>query len=1376
MRTVNLFYKKEKSIVVVSSFFHECRSCCSKNAKKHFSRVDFFGKRAFQKMNSRLRRNSWLWCLSLGLALSTLAVDAAPIDSDCDGLSDEQEISLGFDPHSVDSNMDGIADLDAYRSMSRSALVSRQDAPAGPTGDADGDGIRDFLETYGYYDQDHTLVGLRRIVPDASWDNFVSSIPPAQDGIAVNVYQLAAAALKSSLLAQHSDTYHAYIVDVAAAYPVIRNAFINAGVPENSALITGSTTQAGSIAAIMSFLVTKHDYLVPTDSSGKARPIYFTHPLRASTDDDPYTDYDEALGIFNGGRPAAPADHPLVAALPSIRARLVSYRLTEISASSTTLGSSETHTDVVRNTVSVGQSNGFAVGITHELEVGPSGPSVKGGITVTQSNSWSSGTSVATEDRNAHGTFAQRTDSASNNCFAKLGLTVRLENVGSALASNVSTSLNISLGNTLWRTVPVTTSASGLTLQPNGSRTLTVLGQGTEDGCLTLNETNYLEQGGVIGIDTALGDATISIYDPDKRLVVQDGSWAVYKALIENELARIDLNVTTTAGNNLVQSFWVVAAQNGYPGLSLSVEEVLGRIYQRFACEDQGITALACFKAGTLGDIALTGHAGIDFTFFNESGELMSRLQSSELYKALPGDKPLSKKLAARTVASIVERSFDIPQFSHLDVVTRLDPQVGSGTPPDALVRALVRDFFGVARVDFCRNANASSCTPMTSTLGTAAAPFSGQYEIRLPRYTFSGTEYLKAVSVSERTAQQTPEAFFMTLGDDLYRTLDEYAQRMAEKIGFSEKIAKLRADQRTRFNALVAAGLVVTPEAADLAIEKWNTALTAAKNACSYNVSTQATAQQLAAQVTTCLNAIRTGLVTAFKEDVRAYDLTKLPHELLGATEQQWMGDALNLDTPTTLCKLKPGQVMVGLDMGKLAAGNTPTAWVRYRAYNALTETLSAVSEMHCGPAQVGREKQFSTPATQAPVESHPWVANVILDVGASIGDSSGTGVNNGDIERLCVRYRAFDFKNAIFRGNVFVNCNGSVVASVPATEANTGLEVANVDKALYALKIGGTNNGTLRYMRGLHVSLSQEYRFRPLHLLVSGGRYLIKNNAGEALAVRGSAASSRELITTPATGNAVDPAAMIWKVEAVNDREFRLIPEIYNGFITDAGYGSSSKPSVVASVATDADNTAANYAQHWRLTRLVNGFYLIQSALGGRLLSSNLTPVPASTALEPDQQWSFIRQDAASAKGPTVDEVTLWWTGLPGSPTNIPRNSYECWSVNAKDADGTVRYISRIELVAARDPAYTDFDSFYSFASVYLDLEGDSTAQRRRDFSIPLFLSGKRFEWNLDQYLPVSRIRICGDQPDTEQGHVPNHSVVLLPNSLKVDMVQKN
>ncbi|HEX9852463.1 MAG TPA: binary toxin-like calcium binding domain-containing protein, partial [Woeseiaceae bacterium] len=484
--------------------------------------------------------------MSFGLALSAVTVDAATIDSDRDGLSDELEISLGFDPHSVDSNMDGIADLDAYRSMSRNSLVSRQDAAAGPTGDVDGDGIRDFLETYGYYDQDHALVGLRRIVPEASWNEFAARPSPVQEGPAV--YQLAAAALKSTLLAQYSAIDHAYIVDVAAAYPVIRNAFINGGVPADSALINGSTAQAGSIAAIMSFLVTQHDYLVPTDSSGKARPIYFTHPLRASTDDDPYTDYEEALGIFNAGRPAAPADHPLVAALPSIRARLASYRLTEISESSTTLGTSETHTDVVRNTVSVGQSNGFAVGITAELEFGPTSNSTKYGVTVTQSNSWSSGTSVTTEDRNAHGTFSQRTDSASNNCFAKLGLTVQLENVGSALASNISTSLNVFLGDTLWRTVPVTTATSGLTLQPHGSRTVTVLGQGTEESCLTLHETNYLEQGGLIGIETALGDATISIYDPAKQLVVQDGSWAVYKALIENELARIDLNVTTTAG------------------------------------------------------------------------------------------------------------------------------------------------------------------------------------------------------------------------------------------------------------------------------------------------------------------------------------------------------------------------------------------------------------------------------------------------------------------------------------------------------------------------------------------------------------------------------------------------------------------------------------------------------------------------------------------------------------------------------------------------------------------------------------------------------------------------------------------------------------
>ncbi|HEX9869422.1 MAG TPA: hypothetical protein VGC99_12675, partial [Candidatus Tectomicrobia bacterium] len=378
--------------------------------------------------------------------------------------------------------------------------------------------------------------------------------------------------------------------------------------------------------------------------------------------------------------------------------------------------------------------------------------------------------------------------------------------------------------------------------------------------------------------------------------------------------------------------------------------------------------------------------------------------------------------------------------------------------------------------------------------------------------------------------------------------------------------------------------------------------------------------------------------------------------HERLGATERGWMGDSLNVDTPTTLCKLAPGQVMVGVDMGKLASANTPTAWVRYRTYNAMTERLSGVKEMHCGPGQVGREKKFSTPATEAPVESHPWVANVILDVGASIGESSGIGQNNGNIERLCVRYRAFDFKNATFLDHTHVNCNGSEVTTVPATEADTGLRSGNVDKALYALKIGGTNNGTLRYMRGLHVSLSQEYSYRPLHLLVSGGRYLIKNNAGKVLAVSGSTASSRSLITIPATSNAVDPAAKIWKVEAVNDREFRLVPEAYNGFITSANNGNSI-PSVNAPAADD--DISVYYSQHWRLERLVNGSYFITSALDSRLLSRDLTPVYPSQAGS-NEEWTFIRQDAAS--GPGVNVMSL----SPAIQLPIPRNSYECLRVN--------------------------------------------------------------------------------------------------------------
>lgn len=1224
-----------------------------------------------QQTFRRLHPHAWRFCLSIGLALTGGIAHAAAVDSDGDGLSDEQELSLGFDPHAVDSNMDGISDLDASRAMrtsARSTMSLQLNSASAGLADADADQIPDFLETYGYYALDLGLHGVKRIVPNASWNEFAAR--PAVLGYPV--FQIAAKALKSNQLAQQDASIKSYVVEVAAAQEAIEAAFLDKGISQYSPLITGTTAQPGSIASIMAFLVTAHDYQVPTDGSGHALPVFFTNPLRVSTDNDPYTDHDEALGLFNGGRPSAPADHPLIAALPAIRARLVSYKLTDISQTANTLGETDTQTQVLRLTSERSQSHGFAQSFSLTSEVGTSGGSVKVEHGFTQSNQWSVGSSVGTEERNAHATFWQRTDTASGNCFAKLQLTVDLQNIGSALASNISTSLNVFLGDTLWRTVPLTRAGDSMTLSPRQRVTRTVLGQGTDESCLTLNETNYLEQGGLIGIETAMGDAAISVYDPSQNLIVQNGSWAVYKTLIENELARVDMDVVTTTGNRVTNSFWVVAAHRDYPNLNVSVEEILGRVYAPFSCGDKGLTAITCFATGA-GNVALTRDAAVDFAFYDEAGEFLSRSESFERYQAMAGDdeQPLSKRPTPRTIVTIVQHAHDAPVFSHVEVLGELAPASGTGTGTVGyLVRALISDFYGIEQVDFCFDAAETLCEKMTSKVGTAEHSTSGQYEISLGQHTFTGNEHLRARNIYETTAQLKPTAFFLALGDELYDSLTEYEKKLQDKLDAIDQLAGLRSSNGDEYTRIIDSGLMIEldADATNAAIKRWRDALAQARRVCMYDVAAGGDAARLASDIQKCLAYLSTDLADAFNQDIQLYNPVKLPLSHVGGTETGW-DNVHRGDVDSVNCQLQPGQFLVGVDLAKSNADGTPTAWLRYVTWDESSGTLRAAQETgRCGP-NTGRDATFSTPGM-----SSAYQANLILDVGASIGGSKKSNKSNGQVTRLCVRYRAFNFKTMQFEGNSRINCDGKDDNS-QNTEVHTGkLYVANSTELLFGLIIGGRSNSEFQYLRGIHLkNVSRQYDYKPWRTLVSGGKYHIRNSANKLLTVQGTAASSRGL--TVAASNGSD--AQVWIVEAVNDREFRLVPQSYVGFVTRA-----SRTGTTTSVNRPAsdDSTTVNFLQHWRLEQLVNGEYLIQSVLDDKkVLAADLN---LKTFVERDtqQEWHFVRQDDPREVVTSAQSLSLT---LPS--TTLYNQTYYCAPIlDSSDSKDNPRYFNRITLAA--------------------------------------------------------------------------------------------
>ena len=126
--------------------------------------------------------------------LDTLGKDDAPPyrDSDRDGLSDEYEISLGFDPNDFDMDNDGISDL-----MEKAMWDGLQNSDFVPPnmedlynceGDLDGDGISNCLDPDadgdGFPDQEEMMDSDGDGIPDM-YENMIDHLDtnnPDSDG------------------------------------------------------------------------------------------------------------------------------------------------------------------------------------------------------------------------------------------------------------------------------------------------------------------------------------------------------------------------------------------------------------------------------------------------------------------------------------------------------------------------------------------------------------------------------------------------------------------------------------------------------------------------------------------------------------------------------------------------------------------------------------------------------------------------------------------------------------------------------------------------------------------------------------------------------------------------------------------------------------------------------------------------------------------------------------------------------------------------------------------------------------------------------------------------------------------------------------------
>jgi len=197
-------------------------------------------------------------------------------DSDRDGLTDEVEQALGYDPDYFDSNFDGLNDfLDAFQNRRVDEKGNITDGPMSDTTvhetvsadrDNDGDGVDDFLETYGYYyDQDaHDFFGVRRQLSQTEWQAF-KSLPHT---VSPNPFELAGSAIENDNWLLWNEQNQHYELDFVRARASLLNAF-TAAYGANDALTTGASNQNGSVSNIMKRL-NEQPTIPPLTTSGDA--------------------------------------------------------------------------------------------------------------------------------------------------------------------------------------------------------------------------------------------------------------------------------------------------------------------------------------------------------------------------------------------------------------------------------------------------------------------------------------------------------------------------------------------------------------------------------------------------------------------------------------------------------------------------------------------------------------------------------------------------------------------------------------------------------------------------------------------------------------------------------------------------------------------------------------------------------------------------------------------------------------------------------------------------------------------------------------------------------------------------------------------------
>ena len=312
---------------------------------------------------------------------------------------------------------------------------------------------------------------------------------------------------------------------------------------------------------------------------------FFTDPLRASTDGDPYSDLMEVTGANMPGSVNAPFNHPLVAARPIIAVFMENYEVIPNGEITDSEGGSIS--DSYTNETSLETTAGVTVSASVELSpfsLGEASLESSFSQTYASTNSstsessfdWSSARSVAESEA------------------ARLRLNVYYLNLGSAPASNVRPTFLLKLGNKVIATFQSSQNSEALVMAPGGrfpaSGTIAVdsyvAGEVDREITLSLEELKAIQRGAPLRLVVPQVEATINRWDEQTQSFSNEITWSAF----EEDINSVSLTLQTEIGDEAVQ-YQVYAGSPQFDEPQRNLRETLELL---FDVEDRnGVTYIA---------------------------------------------------------------------------------------------------------------------------------------------------------------------------------------------------------------------------------------------------------------------------------------------------------------------------------------------------------------------------------------------------------------------------------------------------------------------------------------------------------------------------------------------------------------------------------------------------------------------------------------------------------------------------------------------------------------------------------------------------------------------------------------------------------------